>query len=374
MKMMLVQLLALALLVGDRVSGYPQDRGLPDGATVPQQSRTGYEDSEAAASETGGAEEAYDDGDDSDMYMEPDGAESAHADARHEPEDPPPLHHQHRDESERPTMPHMTIVAVRPAQTSIQVTSSESTETSSSSSTPTASGQPEEREEERSLETDSQNFFPSFAELFGGPRLPFTEHQQQQQRYRPSRFLGYFQRDSRPYAVAASSAKEGHQPAILGSGNFGVIRGGTYYPEDKETDEYGLEDAPGYGPFYHGAGRARPSYYKNPKPQPVHGGDFFANFRDFADITAPPKSSFSHLSVVYANKNGSSAGRAPVDQPRNIIETLRMLEEEEEAGTTETPPQKKLSQGKRKLMKIKKYQDEKARKSRMTIEPLLALS
>lgn len=301
------------------------------------------------------------------MYMEPDGAESTHSDARHEtqPEAPSASHQPENHRVEEQPQPHATIVAVRPVQTSITVTSSESTE-------PTKTEEKSEAEE-KSLETDSQNFFPSFAELFGNHRLPYQEPAQQQ-RYRPSRFLGYFR--DRPYAVAASSAKE---PALLGSGNFGVIRGGTYYPEQKETDEYSIDET-AYSPFYHGNGRGRTNYYKNPKPQPVRGGDFFANFRDFADITAPPKSSFSHLSVVYANKNGSTAGRAP-EQPRNIFETLRMLEEEDDLNTgtattttTTEAPKKKLSQGKRKLYKIKKYQEEKARKSRMTVEPLLALS
>ncbi|XP_072760171.1 uncharacterized protein [Anoplolepis gracilipes] len=221
-------------------------------------------------------------------------------------------------------------------------------------------------EESRSLETQSQNFFPSFAELFGNHRLPVTE---QQQRYRPNRFLGYFQRDRNNYQTAASK----DQLSLLGSGNFGVIRGGTYYPEDKETDEYSVDESL-YNPYYHSRGRTQ--YYRNPKPQPYRGGDFFANFRDFADITAPPKSSFSHLSVVYANKNDSSTGR--ITEPRNIIETLRMLEEEErlntEEMTTTEAPKKKQSKGKWKLMKIKQYEDDKARRSRMSVEPLLALS
>ncbi|XP_058808643.1 uncharacterized protein LOC131674138 isoform X2 [Phymastichus coffea] len=305
------------------------------------------------------------------MYMEPDGAESSHSAARHENQEQhatqksapehPDDHRTVEDEQPSSVPARVTIVAVRPVQTSIHVTSSEST----SESTKLDS-------EEKSLETDSQNFFPSFAELFGNHRLPFTEHQQQQsqQRYRPSRFLGYFQRD-RPYAIASSNKEQ--QPALLGSGNFGVIRGGTYYPEDKEQDEYSIDET-AFSPFYH---RGRTSYYKNPKPQPVRAGDFFANFRDFADITAPPKSSFSHLSVVYAAKNGSSTGTRAPDQPRNIFETLRMLEEEEGdviTTTTTEVPQKKLSQAKRKLIKMKKYQEDKLRKSRMTVEPLLALS
>ncbi|XP_048504832.1 uncharacterized protein LOC105692958 isoform X2 [Athalia rosae] len=218
---------------------------------------------------------------------------------------------------------------------------------------------------DKSLESESQNFFPSFAQLFSNHRLSFEE-QQQQQHYRPNRFLGYFQRESGGYEAAASE----HPHPLLGSGNFGVIRGGTYYSDEKDKDEYSVGETL-YNPYFHGLNsKAKQNYYRNPKPQPVHGGDFFANFRDFADITAPPKSSFSHLSVVYANKNGT---RGRVTEPRNIIETLRMLEEETEATTTEIP-QKKLSNGKRKLMKLKKYQDDKTRKSRMTTEPLLALS
>lgn len=230
--------------------------------------------------------------------------------------------------------------------------------------------------DEKNLETDSQNFFPSFAELFANHRLPYNE-QQQQQRYRPNRFLGYFQRDRSAYQAASSNVKDTQHP-LLGSGNFGVIRGGTYYPEDKENDEYTVDETL-YNPYYSAnVPRARANYYRNPKPQPVRGGDFFANFRDFADITAPPKSSFSHLSVVYANRNGT---RGRTNEPRNIIETLRMLEEQEDDDdingptTTSTElPTKKLSQGKRKLIMMKKYQDEKSRKSRMTVEPLLALS
>ena len=228
---------------------------------------------------------------------------------------------------------------------------------------------------EKNLETDSQNFFPSFAELFSNHRLPYTEHQQQQQRYRPNRFLGYFQRDRGNYQAASTQSKEALHP-LLGSGNFGVIRGGTYYPEEKENDDYSIDETI-YNPYYHGGNsRVKHNYYKNPKPQPIRGGDFFANFRDFADITAPPKSSFSHLSVVYANKNGSTTTRVH-DQPRNIFETLRMLEEEEfnaAITTTTEVPLKKLSQGKRKLIKMKKYEEDKARKSRTTVEPLLALS
>ena len=362
------------------------------------------QDSVASASEMG--EDAYDDGDDSDMFMEPDESEMEQSESRatHEKEsasiskmDSSEAKEEEEEAEESPepkSTPEKTlkIVAEKPQRNGHQQSQEQdpapATVLTVKSNEPsvsvvaTVSQEKDDKKEitesessEKNLETDSQNFFPSFAELFANHRLPYTEHQQQQQRYRPNRFLGYFQRDRGNYQAASTQSKEALHP-LLGSGNFGVIRGGTYYPEEKENDEYSIDES-AYNPYYHGGnGRGRHNYYRNPKPQPVRGGDFFANFRDFADITAPPKSSFSHLSVVYANKNGSHTARVN-DQPRNIFETLRMLEEEEfNAATTTTTevPQKKLSQGKRKLIKMKKYQEDKTRKSRMTVEPLLALS
>ncbi|KAI4498689.1 hypothetical protein M0802_006156 [Mischocyttarus mexicanus] len=318
-------------------------------------------DSIASASEIG---EDYTDSDDSDMYMETDGAETMtdHKESRTE-----------RIEFDTTSME----TDDKRNDTSIEEKDAKDQETKNTELSPQVQQQQQQQQPsedvDKSLETESQNFFPSFAELFSNQRLPLND---QQQRYRPNRFLGYFQRDRGVYQTASASSKEVQHP-LLGSGNFGVIRGGTYYPEDKENEEYAVEDTL-YNPYYHGTtGRARANYYRNPKPQPVRGGDFFANFRDFADITAPPKSSFSHLSVVYANKNGSSTGR--ITEPRNIIETLRMLEEEEQRSigmdtTTTEIPRKKLSKGKRKLIKMKQYDEDKARRSRVTVEPLLALS
>lgn len=305
------------------------------------------QDSVASASEVG---EEYDD---SDMYMEPDESGILQSDR---------IENSTRNNSENKTSNDTTDKNKEKSFEAEKVDASKDQEAKNTQHTAVTQFSDGG---DRNLETLSQNFFPSFAELFTNHRLPLTE---QQQRYRPNRFLGYFQRD-RNYQAAAS--KDHH--SLLGSGNFGVIRGGTYYPEDKENDEYSVDENL-YNPYYHNRGRAQ--YYRNPKPQPIRGGDFFANFRDFADITAPPKSSFSHLSVVYANKNGSSTGR--ITEPRNIIETLRMLEEEEQSDigemTTMEIPVKKQSKGKWKLMKIKQYEEDKARRSRMSVEPLLALS
>nr|XP_033323031.1 uncharacterized protein LOC117218612 isoform X1 [Megalopta genalis] len=361
MKMTVVRTLIVMSFVGSEVLGYPPQgrlmpdltsHRLPDGAPVPADA-VQHEDSVAAASSV---DDEYDDGDDSDIYMEPDGADHENKDEENERKQI-----ESQEKASRDTAAELLENKEKPASS----TAAKSIADQNAENTANA-GQTEASDlENKSLETESQNFFPSFAELFANHRLSFSE-----QRYRPNRFLGYFQRDRSGYQPASSTAKDAQHP-LLGSGNFGVIRGGTYYPEEKENDEYPADDS-AYNPYY----RGRANYYRNPKPQPIRGGDFFANFRDFADITAPPKSSFSHLSVVYANKNGSETGR--ISEPRNIIETLKMLEEEGqqnlEAATTTEVPRKKQSKGKWKLMKMKQYEDDKSRRSRMSVEPLLALS
>ncbi|XP_076164517.1 uncharacterized protein LOC143145225 [Ptiloglossa arizonensis] len=352
--MIVARTLIIVSLIGTQVLGYPpQGRLMPDGAPVPEDT-VEHEDSMASASKM---DEEYEDGDDSDIYMEPETTEASDVNEEEEGNE--------KKSSEEVSL---ELTEKKVVVTNVTVAKNNSKDLDAQNTQET--GQTEASDtENKSLETESQNFFPSFAELFANHRLPFTE-----QRYRPNRFLGYFQRDRSGYQTAAATSKDVQHP-LLGSGNFGVIRGGTYYPEEKENDEYSSDDS-AYNPYYHGGNRGRANYYRNPKPQPVRGGDFFANFRDFADITAPPKSSFSHLSVVYANKNGSATER--ITEPRNIIETLRMLEEEgqtnsETSSTTEVP-RKKQSKGKRKLVQMKQYEDEKARRSRMTAEPLLALS
>ncbi|XP_003251792.1 uncharacterized protein LOC100577847 isoform X1 [Apis mellifera] len=376
MKTIVAKILIVVFLTGTQVLGYPpQERLTPDGAPVPTDTVV-HEDSVASASEIG---EEYEDGDDSDMYMEEAGGTSSETDRIDKGRE---REEEEEEEEERGGSESYanTTERGRPSNAREEVVEDGKTEASSATSAKWTDQEAENTKEttdseERSLETESQNFFPSFADLFANQRSSFAE----QQRYRAqNRFLGYLQRDRNGYQTSAVTVggKDVHHP-LLGSGNFGVIRGGTYYPEEKENDEYSVDDTL-YNPYYHGGNRGRANYYRNPKPQPVRGGDFFANFRDFADITAPPKSSFSHLSVVYANKNAT--GTRLGQEPRNIIETLRMLEEEgqtssEVAVGTELP-RKKQSKGKRKLMKMKQYEEDKARRSssRITVEPLLALS
>lgn len=201
----------------------------------------------------------------------------------------------------------------------------------------------------------AQNFLPSFfrnVPPLGHSRPYFTVPEQQQPPNSHSRF---------------SSARSIDQ-SILGSGDFGVIRGGTFYqdndPPARETT-HALEND--YLSFYNNNGHGRPHtapFTKNYYPE-----EQFANFRDFADINTPTDPAYSQFVVVYANKNSTSSTH---QNPKNIFEQLQLIDGESE--------QKKntISKFKKKLAKTKlekKYKKKLGPKENNgDYEPLLALS
>lgn len=256
-------------------------------------------------------------------------------------------------------------------------------------------------------EGGSQTFYPSFlynTQPLGHSRPIFYQQNQQQQEaaysQRPNggyrqqqlydnnlKFTNPFRRENNNYQVAQETSQ-----SLLGSGNFGVIRGGTFYNEnDSENSDYsGSGRYNNYSPFFHNNGHGRPSFYfgaTNPRPT-QH--EQFANFRDFADINTP-NPAYSQYVVVYINKNGSKIEEPHKIQkktivPKNIIERLAMIDLELIKKSTdedaEKIPQKKLSVSKRKLAQLppeKKYKIKKATTTSTTplpdlYEPLLALS
>ncbi|KAJ8954844.1 hypothetical protein NQ318_023407 [Aromia moschata] len=159
-------------------------------------------------------------------------------------------------------------------------------------------------------------------------------------------YSGY--KDDEYHASPSSSASSSPSPSpsasadILGSGNFGVIRGGTFF-NDNEGEQSSYGDFSSY--FHNGHGR--PSFYfggpPNPKPQ-KH--EQFANFKDFADINTPPDRQYSQYVVVYVNKNDTEPKidmKQIVQQshkPKNIIESLALLDLEPPTAS-ETVPEKK---------------------------------
>lgn len=181
---------------------------------------------------------------------------------------------------------------------------------------------------------------------------------------------------SRPYFSAGHHRGEGSSgsrfsslrsvgnfdQSILGSGDFGVIRGGTFYGENDPP----FRDTGDYYNYFHKNGHQRPhaatyvQRYTYPEEQ-------FANFRDFADINSPSDSAYSQFVVVYANKNSTEAH----PNPKNIFEQLELLDKAEEKKN------KGLSKHKAKLAATKlekKYRKKLSPKEADLLEPLLALS
>lgn len=189
--------------------------------------------------------------------------------------------------------------------------------------------------------TAEQNFFPFF---------------------RDSQPLGhsrpYYPTSEPPTVAARYNAFRGHD-ALLGSGDFGVLRGGTFY-QDSDPPIKGDQDFYSYYNNGHGRPQAAPLVRKLTYPE-----EQFANFKDFADINAANDAAFSQFVVVYANKNSTVSH----PNPKNIFEQLQQIDEEKKVT-------KKTSKFKTKLAKTKlekKYKKKLGPKD-MDYEPLLALS
>lgn len=172
---------------------------------------------------------------------------------------------------------------------------------------------------------------------------------------------------SRPYypVFDPQSRRNNYRSAeqsILGSGEFGVIRGGTFYPEGEEPEvDYRAIHKPYGDPF------------NDNQWQFTDLDKRFADFRDFADINTPRDPAFSQLTAVYANKNSTES----YPNPKNIFEQLELLDKEVKE---EERQQKKntISKFKKKLANTKlekKYKKKLGPKeSSGDYEPLLALS
>jgi len=166
---------------------------------------------------------------------------------------------------------------------------------------------------------------------------------------------------------AINPQQRAFDPTILGSGDFGVLRGGTFYPEEEMP--YHPEDNSDfiYGDGNNGHGRPSADGFIQKYTYPE---EQFANFRDFADINTPGDGAFSQFVVVYAAKNSTSPSTHP--KPKNIFEQLELLDREKAMEEKKN----RLSKSKSKLSKTKlakKYKKFTSPKE-LDYEPLLALS
>lgn len=132
----------------------------------------------------------------------------------------------------------------------------------------------------------SESFFPSF--------LRNSRH--------------YFQpSDGDRYKTTITGRAKYPETAILGSGDFGVLKGGTFYQDNDPPLKSYYNDFIGLNINNHN-GHQRP--FASPLVQkiryPSDSLDPFSNFRDFADINVSNDAGqYSEFFVVYANSNSS---------------------------------------------------------------------
>lgn len=121
--------------------------------------------------------------------------------------------------------------------------------------------------------------------------------------------------------------------SILGSGDFLLIRGGTF------------DSSNGGSLLGNGFGREAQAS-KGARKEPHYPANPFEHFKDFADIAADP--AYSHFVVVYDNGEVSTTpkSRNIKKYPKNIFEKLQLIDQENEEIS-------KLSKAKLKLMKTK---------------------
>lgn len=140
--------------------------------------------------------------------------------------------------------------------------------------------------------------------------------------------------------------------SILGSGDFAVMRGGTFYPEEEADDKRYHAKSDKFETFY---GDRPVAEALTGKKELYYPEDPFENFKDFADMTAGSDPAFSHFVVIYANKN-STKPHPSHPSPKNIFEQLQMIDQEklkEKEESDEKVSDEKISE--KKLMKLSKY-------------------
>lgn len=131
-----------------------------------------------------------------------------------------------------------------------------------------------------------------------------------------------------------------------------MLSGGTFYPDGQRPNyDYFGSSSSSSGSFHDAPNSGRP--FALPLESVQNSDDPFADFKDFADITAGIDSDFSNHQAVYATANGTKVKH----EPRNILEQLQMIDEEKreraEVATLPTIKDTKLSKFKLKLSRTK---------------------
>ncbi|XP_058468162.1 uncharacterized protein LOC131440684 [Malaya genurostris] len=159
----------------------------------------------------------------------------------------------------------------------------------------------------------------------------------------------YFQHsDNERFKPTSTERVKFNEQSILGSGDFGVLKGGTFYQES---------DPPlrSFSDFYKLSlkshnGHQRPFALQKIR-YPTDTSDPFSNFRDFADINeSTDRTQFSEVHEIYSRFNSMSMDRniystKPIN---NIKDQLDLIDKELETAKNLS----KLSKVKSKLTKM----------------------
>ncbi|XP_055626465.1 uncharacterized protein LOC129768687 isoform X2 [Toxorhynchites rutilus septentrionalis] len=168
----------------------------------------------------------------------------------------------------------------------------------------------------------------------------------------------------------ASTGRAKYADTILGSGDFGVLKGGTFYQDNDPPLRSYYNDFFGLNINNHN-GHQRP--FASPLIQkiryPSDSLDPFSNFRDFADINVSNDAGqYSEFFVVYANNNSNLLHVGNKDEEtthnekhvQNIKDQLDLIDKEISIENKLS----KLSKSKTKLAKFKKQTCKKCLKGR----------
>ncbi|CRK91211.1 CLUMA_CG004894, isoform A [Clunio marinus] len=150
-----------------------------------------------------------------------------------------------------------------------------------------------------------QNFFPSFFQ-------PLQQHQAA----RPFSNRHHFTPSSVPSARYLSSFKSSFDNSILGSGDFDVVEGGTFFADGDRLRK------PSHRYSHRNSGETGQPFAL-PLQSSSNSGDSLANFKDFADITASIDGEFSNNINIYTKTDSKVK-----HEPRNILEQLEMIDKE----------------------------------------------
>ncbi|TMW48973.1 hypothetical protein DOY81_005945 [Sarcophaga bullata] len=187
-----------------------------------------------------------------------------------------------------------------------------------------------------------------------------------------SKFLSHHAKEFQPKHAGISA----YDASVLGSGDFGILKGGTFYSGEEPSyiHEEGSDIYYGDASNAHGIASTEGFIQKYTYPE-----EQFAQFRDFADLSTPADSAFSQYVVVYANKNSSSTATTANSKPKNIFEQLQEIDREKALEEKKVKKNHTLSSSITKLKLVKTKLMEKKWVQRQPVkavddDPLIALS